>query len=100
MWGGGWTFAPNYFPTGETLFGVGGGFNPGTYASAKMTSLINATDFGHADLTAYATYAAKNLPVLYEPEPTTPVETINTLKSSIGWASSPLLNFMPEYYHF
>jgi peptide/nickel transport system substrate-binding protein len=29
MWGGGWTFVPNYFPTGETLFAVGGGFNVG-----------------------------------------------------------------------
>jgi peptide/nickel transport system substrate-binding protein len=100
MWGGGWTFAPNYFPTGETLFAVGGGFNPGDYANATMTSLIKGTDFGHANLTDYATFASQNLPVLYEPESAPTVETIKTLHSTIGWTGSPLLNFMPEYYYW
>ena len=62
FWGGGWTFVPNYYPTGETLFAVGGGFNVGDYNSATMTADIKATDFGHSNLTAYATYAAQNLP--------------------------------------
>src|ERR1700722_2329995 len=100
MWGGGWTFAPNYFPTGETLFAVGGGFNPGDYANATMTNLIQGTDFGHSNLTDYATFAAQNLPVLYEPESAPTVETIKTLHSSIGFTNSPLINFMPEYYYF
>ena len=100
MWGGGWTFVPNYFPTGETLFTPNGGFNPGSYNSPTMTALINGTDFGHDNLTAYAAYAAQNLPVLYEPEGTPTAETIKTLKSKIGWVGSPILNFMPEYYYF
>ena len=100
MWGGGWTFSPNYFPTGETLFAVGGGFNPGDYANTTMTTLIKGTDFGHANLTSYATFAAKNLPVLYEPESAPTVETIKTLHSTIGFTGSPLLNFMPEYYYW
>jgi peptide/nickel transport system substrate-binding protein len=100
MWGGGWTFAPNYFPTGETLFAVGGGFNPGDYANSTMTTLIKGTDFGHSNLTKYATFAAQNLPVLYEPESAPTVETIKTLHSTIGWTGSPLLNFMPEYYYW
>src|SRR5665213_397406 len=98
MWGGGWTFVPNYFPTGETLFAVGGGFNVGGYDSATMTADIKATDFGHSNLTAYATYAAQNLPVIYQPEPAPTVETIKTLHSKIGFGLSPILNFMPEYY--
>jgi peptide/nickel transport system substrate-binding protein len=100
MWGGGWTFVPNYDPTGETLFAVGGGFNVGDYNSATMTADIHATDFGHSNLTAYATYAAQNLPVIYEPEATPTAETIKTLHSKIGWVGSPLLNFMPEYYYW
>jgi peptide/nickel transport system substrate-binding protein len=100
MWGGGWTFVPNYDPTGETLFAVGGGFNVGDYNSATMTSDIHATDFGHSNLTAYATYAAQNLPVIYEPEATPTAETIKTLHSKIGWVGSPILNFMPEYYYW
>jgi len=100
MWGGGWTFVPNYDPTGETLFAVGGGFNVGDYNSATMTADIKATDFGSSNLTAYATYAAQNLPVIYEPEATPTAETIKTLHSKIGWVGSPLLNFMPEYYYW
>ena len=62
MWGGGWTFVPNYFPTGETLFAVGGGFNVGDYNNATMTADIKATDFGHSNLTAYGAFTAQNLP--------------------------------------
>ena len=100
MWGGGWTFVPNYFPTGETLFAVGGGFNVGDYNSATMTADIHATDFGHSNLTTYAAYTAQNLPVLFEPEGTPTGEIIKTLHSKIGFAGSPILNFMPEYYYW
>jgi peptide/nickel transport system substrate-binding protein len=100
MWGGGWTFVPNYDPTGETLFAVGGGFNVGSYNSPTMTSLIHSTDFGHSNLTAYGAYTAQNLPVLFEPEGTPTAETIKTLHSKIGWVGSPILNFMPEYYYW
>ena len=65
-----------------------------------MTTLINATTFGTADLTAYATYAAQQLPVLYQPQAYTPVEILKTLKSSIGFQVNPLGNFMPEYYSY
>jgi peptide/nickel transport system substrate-binding protein len=100
MWGGGWTFVPNYDPTGETLFAVGGGFNVGDYNNATMTADIKATDFGHSNLSAYANFAAANLPVIYEPEATPTGEIIKTLHSKIGFAGSPILNFMPEYYYW
>jgi len=99
-WGGGWTYAPDFFPSGETLFTPKGGFNPGEYKDPKMTTLINGTTFGTAKLTAYATYAAQQLPVLYQPQSFSPGEVIKTLKSSIGFTPSPLGNFMPEYYSF
>jgi hypothetical protein len=65
-----------------------------------MTTLINATTFGTAKLTDYASYAAQQLPVLYQPQSFAPGEVIKTLKSSIGFTPNPLGNFMPEYYHF
>ncbi len=99
-WGGGWTYAPDFYPSGETLFTPKGGFNPGSYSDPKMTTLINATTFGTAKLTKYATYAADQLPVLYQPQSFAPGEVIKTLKSSIGFTPNPLGNFMPEYYHF
>ncbi|MGH7735411.1 MAG: ABC transporter substrate-binding protein, partial [Gemmatimonadales bacterium] len=99
-WGGGWVYAPDYYPSGETLFTPKGGFNPGDYSDPKMTTLINATTYGTAPLTAYATYAAQQLPVLYEPQAYTPTEVAKSLKSSIGFQINPLGNFMPEYYSF
>ena len=99
-WGAGWIYAPDYYPSGETLFTTKGGFNPGGYSNSTMNTLINATTFGTANLTRYASYAAQQLPVLYQPNPVTPVEIIKTLKSSIGFTPNPLANFMPEYYHF
>lgn len=99
-WGAGWIYAPDYYPSGETLFTTTGGFNPGGYSNPTMNSLINATTHGDAKLTAYATFAAQQLPVLYQPNPVTPGEVIKTLKSSIGFTPNPLQNFMPEYMHF
>ena len=99
-WGGGWIYAPDYYPSGETLFTPTGGFNVGSYSDPAMTTLINGTTFGTAKLTAYATYAAKQLPVLYQPQAVGAGEIIKTLKSSIGFTPNPLENFMPEYLHF
>lgn len=99
-WGAGWIYAPDYYPSGETLFTTTGGFNPGGYSDPTMNRLINATTFGTAKLTQYATYAAEQLPVLYQPNPVTPIEVIKTLKSTIGFTPNPLANFMPEYYHY
>jgi len=99
-WGAGWIYAPDYYPSGETLFTTKGGFNPGGYSNPTMNSLIDATTFGTATLTKYATFAAEQLPVLYQPNPTAIGEVIKTLKSSIGFAPNPLGNFMPEYMHF
>jgi peptide/nickel transport system substrate-binding protein len=99
-WGGGWTYAPDYYPSGETLFTPKGGFNVGSYNDPAMTSLINGTTYGTAKLTAFATYAAKNLPVLYQPQAAGAFEVIKTLKSNIGFVANPLGNFMPEYFHY
>ena len=99
-WGGGWSYAPDYYPSGETLFAPGGGFNVGSYSDTKMTSLINATTYGTAKLTDFETYAAQQLPVLYQPEAAGSGEVIKTLKSDNGWQADPLQNFNPEYLHF
>jgi peptide/nickel transport system substrate-binding protein len=99
-WGGGWTYAPDYYPSGETLFTPKGGFNVGSYNNAAMTTLINGTTFGTAKLTAFASYAAKNLPVLYQPQANAAGEVIKTLKSTNGFTPNPLGNFMPEYLYY
>ena len=100
-WGGGWIYAPDFLPTGESLFTPDSGFNPGSYNDPKRTQLVNATVFGTANLTAYAKYAAEQLPVLYMPAGNSAVgETIKTLKSNIGWTPNPLFDLNPEYLHY
>lgn len=98
MWGAGWIYAPDYYPSGETLFTPKGGFNPGKYSNPMMTSLVGGTTFGTSTLTSYAHYAAAQLPVLYEPNPTSTIEVSVKLKGTT--APNPLQNFMPEFMHF
>lgn len=100
VWGTGWTYSPGFYPSGEALFTPHGGFNVGSYSDAKMTSLINATIRGTGTLTSYATYAARQLPVLFQPQASTLQEIMKGLRSSIGFTPNPLGDFTPEYLHF
>jgi peptide/nickel transport system substrate-binding protein len=73
-WGGGWGYVPDYYPSGDGLFSVGGTANPGDYSSPRMTQLINATLAPGTPkqeiqrMFAYELYAAKDLPVLFMPD--------------------------------
>jgi peptide/nickel transport system substrate-binding protein len=101
-WGGGWSYAPDYYPSGETLFAPGGGFNVGGYSNATETADIKATTFGTASLKAFAEYTAKQLPVLFQPQADPTIEYSNKLSAIKvngipGLAQNPLQNFMPEY---
>ena len=99
-WGYGWSYAPSNYPSGESLFLPGADFNVGTYANPQMSSLIRDSIFGKSNLSAYALFAAQQLPVLYQPQANAIVEVARTLKSSIGFAPNPLGDFMPEYFHY
>jgi peptide/nickel transport system substrate-binding protein len=104
-WGGGWSYAPDYYPSGETLFAPGGGFNVGDYSNPTETADIKATTFGTASLKAYSEYTADQLPVLFQPEATATGEILKTLKAKSvnginGLAQNPLQNFMPEYLYY
>jgi len=104
-WGGGWSYAPDYYPSGETLFAPGGGFNVGDYSNATETSDIKATTSGTASLKAYAKFTAQQLPVLFQPEATATNEVLKTLQAKSvnganGLAANPLQNFMPEYMYY
>ena len=99
-WGTGWTYEPNYYPSGESLFTPGGGGNAGGYSDPRMTTLVNDSTYGKGTLTAYANYAAQQLPVLYQPQSMAIQETLKGLRSSVGLIPNPLGNFTPEYLHF
>jgi peptide/nickel transport system substrate-binding protein len=99
-WGAGWIYAPDYYPSGESLFANGGSFNVGNYLDTQMDTLITGTTSGNDTLTNYETYAAQQLPVLYVPNPTGSGEISKSLKSTIGFQANPLGNLMPEYLYF
>jgi peptide/nickel transport system substrate-binding protein len=99
-WGYGWSYVPSDYPSGESLFLPGGDFNVGTYANPQMSSLIKESIYGTSNLSAYASYAAQQLPVLYQPQANAIGEVARALRSSIGFDPNPLGDFTPEYFHF
>jgi peptide/nickel transport system substrate-binding protein len=101
-WGGGWIYAPDYYPTGEALFLSGAGSNAGDYSNTTADSLINLTNTSSSinALYNYENYMATNLPVLYQPE----VEAFWEVAKNVCGALPDPLNIMaaptPEYWHF
>jgi len=100
-WGGGWLYAPDYYPSGEPLYLTGAGSNSGQYSNPTMDSLIKATLSTNVKLTAFAQFTANNLPVLWDPIEVTLNEVSKSLKSSSGGVfEGPLEVFTPEYWSF
>ena len=68
-WGGGWTFAPDYYPSGETLFLSGSGANSSGYSNPQNDSMINQT-LTSTSMTAlwnWQDYLTTQLPVIWQP---------------------------------
>jgi peptide/nickel transport system substrate-binding protein len=97
-WGGGWIFAPDYYPSGEDLFQTGASSNSGAYSDKKMDSLIKGTTVGNADLSQYSIYGATQLPVVWQPITLTANEINKKLQGVTPL--NPLLNLNPENWFF
>ena len=69
-WGGGWTYAPDYYPTGEEIFTTGAGSNSGDYSDATADKLIVDTNVSSSlsSLHTYENYLSQQLPVIWQPE--------------------------------
>ncbi len=86
FWGGGWTYQPDYYPTGGELFKTGAAANAGHYNSNTMDQLITATyapgtpQASQRALFAYEAYARQNVPYLWFPIIPTFNESVTTLK--------------------
>ena len=68
-WGGGWSFSPDYYPTGETLFASGGAVNSGGYSSPDNNSLIDQTLTTNSltPLYNWQNYLSTQVPYIWEP---------------------------------
>jgi peptide/nickel transport system substrate-binding protein len=97
-WGGGWIFAPDFYPSGEDLFQTGASSNSGSYSDPKADALIKSTTSGTSSLAGYENYLAKQLPVVWQPIPITVTEINKKLHGVTPL--SPLANLTPETWYF
>lgn len=90
---GSWYF-PAY-PTGDSLFQTGGGSNFGSYSNPAVDKLIEATttSSSSAAMKQYSAALAKDLPVVWLPEPDYQVSVMK--KGLSGFSQDPLANFHP-----
>ncbi|MFF0461840.1 peptide ABC transporter substrate-binding protein [Streptomyces mexicanus] len=90
---GSWYFPA--FPTGDSLFQSKGGSNFGSYSDPRADRLIGATTTSNSPgaMQDYSAYLAKNLPVIWLPEPD---YQISVVKNGLGgFAQDSLANFHP-----
>ncbi|HEV8064889.1 MAG TPA: ABC transporter substrate-binding protein, partial [Acidimicrobiales bacterium] len=99
-WGGGWTFAPDYLPTGEEIFATGAGSNSGNYSDATDDRLIVATNKGSSSavFAQWGNYLAEQLPVIWQPQTVTEDEVADNLKGVTPF--NALGDVTPEYWYF
>ena len=98
-WGGGWVFAPDYYPTGESIFQTGAGSNYGSYNDKTNDSNIAATTSSNESLTKYENYLAEQLPIVYQPNPATSLTEIKKGLTGVT-PQSPLDSINPENWRF
>ncbi|MGB6457493.1 MAG: ABC transporter substrate-binding protein, partial [Streptosporangiaceae bacterium] len=100
---GSWTYAPDYLPTGETLFLNGSANNAGDYNNptnnADITATLQARTPSAFDSAMYTweKFLSAQLPVVYMPNAPTLVETIKGL--NIGPQNSALM-ITPEMWFY
>ncbi|TXS46639.1 peptide ABC transporter substrate-binding protein [Streptomyces sp. uw30] len=90
---GSWYFPA--FPTGDSLFQTGGGSNFGNYTNPAVDKLISAstTSSSTKAVQDYSAALAKDLPVIWLPEP---VYQISVVRSGLGgFSQDSLANFHP-----
>ena len=100
-WGGGWVYAPDYYPTGESIFSTGAGSNSGAYSNPAIDKLIQATNTqtGAGVMHAYEDALAKDLPVIWQPNYTYSLtEIANSLKGATP--QNAFGGITPENWHY
>jgi len=100
-WGGGWSFAPDYLPTGEELFQSGAVANSGGYSSPANDSLIQKTLTSNNNqfMNDWQNYLATQLPMMWQPNADYQLtEVSNNLRGATP--QSPTLNINPENWYF
>jgi peptide/nickel transport system substrate-binding protein len=101
QWGA-WSYAPDYLPTGEELFEKNSSSDAGLFNDTENNRLIDKTltaspsDFLKA-MWAWENYLSPDLPVVYEPNVPTLVESVASLHIGV---QAPTLNINPEDWYY
>lgn len=72
----GWSYEPDFYPTGDEIFATGAESNPGDYSNATNDRNIRLTETttSKTAMYTYQDFLAKQLPVIWEPNPSEVVE--------------------------
>jgi len=100
-WSGGWLFAPDYLPTGETLFRCGAAANSGGFCDKTNEALISKTLISGniAALYRWQDYLATRLPVMWQPNNVTALtEIADDLSGVTPQSATGSIN--PENWYF
>jgi peptide/nickel transport system substrate-binding protein len=100
-WGGGWSFSPDYAPTGEQLFLSGVVANSGGYSNPANNSMINKTltSSNLQYMYDWQDYLSAQLPVIWQPNADYQLtEVANNLQGVSP--QSPTLSINPENWYF
>jgi peptide/nickel transport system substrate-binding protein len=103
-WGGGWTYAPDYYPTGDLLWATGAGSNANGYSDPMMDQLIMNTETSNSvqALYAYEDFTAKQLPVVWMPTQYYPNGGLTEINSHLQGTGplDALLQIYPENWYW
>jgi peptide/nickel transport system substrate-binding protein len=94
---GGWVYSPGAYPSGEQFLLAGAGSNAGEVNDPGLNHAIIKSISTTASLSAYNSYAASFLPLLYQPSSLGVGEARKTLLGI--QPPNPLSDFNPEYIH-
>jgi peptide/nickel transport system substrate-binding protein len=99
-WGGGWSFAPDYYPTGGEIFATGAGSNSGGYSDPTndRNIALTHTSSSLSSLYTYEDYLAKQLPVLWQPNG---AYSLTEIKKDLCGVlpQAPTLTLTPEFWY-
>jgi peptide/nickel transport system substrate-binding protein len=100
-WGGGWSFAPDYLPTGEELFITGAVANSGGYSNPTNDALIGKTLVSNStqDMYTWQDYLSAQLPMIWQPQAD---YQLNEIADNLKGVTpvSPTLSITPENWYF
>jgi len=99
-WGLGWSYVPDYLPTGDELFQTGSLANAGHYSNPVDDALIKKTlsNSNRQLMWQWENYLTTQLPVMFQPD--APAQLIETIDSLHIGPQSPTLAINPEDWYF